>query len=316
MPSSERSALHDALLDAFRSIRVYQHPKDGKRAAHKPLLLLLALGYVQRERRHLLPFAEIEPKLISLLKEFGPHRATYAASYPFWYLQNDNDGHLWVVEHGSTLPPRTGKRAEPPASVFREQKIRAGFTPEVFNALVSDPALLRDAARELLERHFPETLHEDIADAVGLTLDIASLGKGVRDPRFRAHVLNAYAHRCAICGFDARLGGKNVGLEAAHIRWVQVRGSNEVDNGMAMCSLHHKLFDAGALTIELRGKLYHVVFSADFNGASEAVRKWILRSHDAQLDLLPLNPSQYPHPDNLRWHNREVFKYPPLSLGA
>ncbi|MDC3960687.1 HNH endonuclease [Polyangium jinanense] len=184
------------------------------------------------------------------------------------------------------------------------------------DALVADPVLLAAAAKELLWRHFPETLHEDIADAVGLELDLAALGKRMRDPRFRDHVLNAYAHCCSICGFDARLGGRNVGLEAAHIRWVQMLGSNNIDNGLAMCSLHHKLFDAGALAIEWNGHVYRVLFSAELNGASEAFRKWLLRAHRANLHLLPLDPAHRPHPDNLRWHHREVFKRPELNVPA
>lgn len=316
MHSPDDRAPNERLLDAFRSIQVYRHPMDGKRAVNKPLLLLLALGYAQREQRRLLSYNEIEPKLLSLLKEFGPVRATYSASYPFWYLRTDNHGKLWGLEGDTGLAPRKGKTAEPSATAFRKHDTHGGLALPVFDALVADPALLRDVARELLQRHFPETLHAEIADAAGLNLELASLGKGTRDPRFRSMVLQAYAHRCVICGFDARLAGKNVGLEAAHIRWVQVRGSNEVDNGMALCALHHKLFDAGAMTIETSRGIYRVAFSAQFNGASDAVRKWLLGAHRASLDLLPLDPAHHPHPDNLRWHNREVFKYPALRLAV
>jgi len=313
MNATNQHAHRDELIKAFSSIRVYQHPADGKRAANKPLLLLLALGYAQREQQRLLNFVEIEPKLIALLKDFGPARATYSASLPFWYLQNDSNGNLWCIEGVSNLITRKGK-SEPSASTLRRQNTRGGLVPRIFDALIDHPSFICDVARVLLRLHFPETLHEDITDAVGLELELASLGKGMRDPRFRALVLDAYHHRCAICGFDARLGGKNVGIEAAHIRWVQMLGSNAIDNGIALCALHHKLFDAGALTIEASKGVYSVSFSAQLNGASDAVRKWLLGSHRAILDLLPLDPKRRPHPENLRWHHREVFKSPMLRL--
>ncbi len=304
----------DAVIETFRHIRVYEHPEDGKRAVNKPLLLLLALGYAQREGRRLLSFVEIEPRLISLLREFGPHRVTYSASYPFWYLQNDDDGRLWTVENANTFTARKGKTSEPTITEMRHRFAHGGLTSAVFDKLVSNPKLLRDVARELLVRHFPDTRHEEIAAEVGLNLDVTGIGKGIRDPRFRANVLNAYAHRCAVCGFDARLAGKHVGLEAAHIRWVQMLGPNEVCNGMALCSLHHKLFDAGAFTVVFADSVYRVIFSGELNGASDAVRSWLLRSHRANLDLLPLDPAHQPRIDFLRWHYREVFKPPPLQI--
>jgi putative restriction endonuclease len=312
MNPPEQAPRPDTVLEAFRRLRVYEHPEDGKRAVNKPLLLLLALGYAQREGKRVLSYVEIEDKLVDLLEEFGPHRATYSASYPFWYLQNDDGGSLWRIEDKSGIGSPTGERFKPSPATLRRLNLQAGLAPEVFDALVADPALLKQAARELLALHFPETLQADIAAAVGLNLEVASLGTGTRDPKFRTQVLNAYDHCCAICGFDARLGGKNVGLEAAHIRWVQMRGSNEVANGMAMCSLHHKLFDSGAITIEANGKSYQVLFSAELSGGSDAVRNWLLRSHRATLEKLPVNTANRPHPDNLRWHNEEVFKGPAL----
>jgi len=69
------------------------------------------------------------------------------------------------------------------------------------------------------------------------------------------------------------------------------------------------------VTIEYGSGKYRVVFSADLNGASDAFRKWLLQAHRSNLDLLPLDPAHQPHPDNLRWHFREVFKQPALAVG-
>jgi hypothetical protein len=38
-------------------------------------------------------------------------------------------------------------------------------------ALAHDPALVAEIARRILNAHFPESIREDVADAVGLSLD-------------------------------------------------------------------------------------------------------------------------------------------------
>ncbi|MHB1445630.1 MAG: HNH endonuclease [Acidimicrobiales bacterium] len=64
-----------------------------------------------------------------------------------------------------------------------------------------------------------------------------------RDPAFREQVLLAYEYRCAFCGFDGQLGREAVAIDAAHVRWWAAAGPDDVANGLALCSLHHKLFD-------------------------------------------------------------------------
>jgi putative restriction endonuclease len=115
-------------------------------------------------------------------------------------------------------------------------------------ALASDPGLVAAIASRILEQHFPESLHTDILNAVGLTLE-TTVTRRRRDPTFRQRVPSAYEYRCAVCGFDVRLGTVSIALDAAHIRWHQARGPETEDNGLALCVLHHKTFDLGAFTI-------------------------------------------------------------------
>ena len=46
-----------------------------------------------------------------------------------------------------------------------------------------------------------------------------------------------------------RLGSVSIGLDAAHIKWCQAGGPDTEVNGLALCVLHHKVFDLGAFTI-------------------------------------------------------------------
>jgi hypothetical protein len=52
-----------------------------------------------------------------------------------------------------------------------------------------------------------------------------------------------------MCGFDGALGHYRVAIEAAHVRWRSQQDPDEMANALALCALHHALFDLGALDI-------------------------------------------------------------------
>jgi hypothetical protein len=60
-----------------------------------------------------------------------------------------------------------------------------------------------------------------------------------------------------MCGFDGALGHYPVAIEAAHVRWQSQQGPDEMANALALCALHHALFDLGVLGItEASGSAY------------------------------------------------------------
>lgn len=66
---------------------------------------------------------------------------------------------------------------------------------------------------------------------------------------FRLQVLDAYRHRCSICGFP-----RDELLDAAHILPDKdERGVPEVPNGLCLCRLHHGAFDTNLLGIRPDG---------------------------------------------------------------
>ena len=133
-------------------------------------------------------------------------------------------------------------------TALRAPEVKAAFSSEVQAALKAEPGRVAVIAGRMLEQHFPESLHQDILDAVGLSVESGTLLRK-RDPSFRQRVLKAYVYRCAVCGFDVRLGSISIALDAAHIRWRQSGGPDEESNGLALCVLHHKTFDLGAFTV-------------------------------------------------------------------
>lgn len=304
----------DQVLQAFERIRIFQ--RGDHRAIHKPLLILLALSRVARNKPRLVLFKSIEEQFKTLLAEFGPSSAASSRHYPFWHLATDG---IWQL-HGPADFLNRAPAATPNLGELRALNIAGGFAPDVDTALRNDPALRARLAHQLLEAHFPDTLHADILAALGLDLslpvasesDPGSVGNAAarRDPKFRERVLRAYEHRCCVCGFDLRIGNISAGLEAAHIKWFQAKGPDIEANGLALCSLHHKVFDLGAFTI--LPDSYSLVFSQHVV-SGESSRHMLMGFHGAGL-IMPQSREYYPEPEFLHWHAKEVFKQPAREL--
>jgi putative restriction endonuclease len=138
-------------------------------------------------------YAEAELDLTAILREFGPPRKSDRPEQRFWRLQRDG---VWTIRAPADLPVKTGNDI-PGVSALRVHDVRAGFSPDVQAALTAEPTLVGRNPVRILERHFPESQHQDILNAVGLTPETA---KTKRDPTFRQRVLKAYEYRCAVCG--------------------------------------------------------------------------------------------------------------------
>jgi putative restriction endonuclease len=115
-------------------------------------------------------------------------------------------------------------------------------------------------------------------------------------------VLQAWDRQCAFCGYDGQLAGASAGIDAAHVRWFNFDGPDDLDNGLALCALHHKLFDLGALGMDLS---LRVLVSAVFNARTSAGRA-VYEPHGRLLTPRPGGTT--PSADHITWHTREVFK--------
>lgn len=301
-----------ALLVAFDRIRIWQ--KNDQRAVHKPLLVLLALGRLWRGEQSSAEFSTIEEPLRKLLEQFGPSSAAASRHYPFWHLRTDG---LWILRGPKAILDRP-PGATPTLTELREGHVTGSFAPDILEALERERSLIPRLARRIVEAHFPDSLQQDVLNAVGI--DAAEPAaesststtdkKPRRDPSFRDRVLLAYEQRCCICGHDLRLEGVIVGLEAAHIKWFQAGGPDIEPNGLALCSLHHKLFDLGVFTL-IAGE-HTIVVSQHVTGGDDA-RARMLSYHGAGL-IRPQSDSYLPRPEFLEWHKVQVFKKPGREL--
>ncbi len=288
----------DPLLEKLSGLRFWQ--RGDQRAPHKPLLLLVALGRVSRGEPRMAEYNQFADPLRRLLSEFGPPREP-RPEYPFYRLVNDG---LWDLEMPGEGVVREALKENPTDYMLKSRQVSGGFPEEIQSALESDPGLLRRAAEFILEKHFADTLHDEILSEVGLDLGRELVLRTRRDPAFRRRVLLAYEFRCALCGFDLQMNHAPIGLDAAHIRWKQADGPDAESNGLALCTLHHRLFDRGAFTVneERRALVSHLVVGS-------ALQPWLMAYHGKEVRR-PQEEFQNPAPEHLDWHGREVFRSP------
>ena len=285
-----------AVIEQFLNIRSWL--SDGGRAPHKPLLLLYALGQLAKGETRF-SFVEIDKTVKQLLQEFGPPRKSYHPEYPFWRLQNDHN--LWNV--GASRAVQPNKSGDVSRKELIETNAYGQFSKPITKILITDQPLLRKLITSLLDHNFPETIHEDILQSIGFDLNYSTEMKKKRCPKFREKVLQAYDYRCAVCGFDVRIGHFPVALEAAHIKWHVAGGPDSEENGLALCSLHHKLFDRGAFTISKK----NIMLVSDKANGTESFEQWLMKYHGEKIRF-PQRVRYQPDLIFVSWHTNEVFQ--------
>lgn len=287
-------------LEQLLSLRLHQ--RDGRRSPHKPLLALLALGRLTSTGSSSLTWSEAENQLADLIAEFGPTSSTpraQSAAYPFTRLRSDQIWELTADVPMDAVGP------------LRTHQVTGQFTPAVEATLLAAPDRAYATARVLATSHFPDSIVADVLIAVGLDPEQVLGGEGrapvapdvrLRSARWRAEILEAWDRQCAFCGYDGQLGGAPVGLEAAHVRWFSFEGPDELDNGLALCALHHKLFDRGVIGL---GDSRTVLVSSTFSARTAAGRA-VYDLHGRSL--APRRGTPLPHPRHVQWHTDEVFR--------
>ena len=123
----------------------------------------------------------------------------------------------------------------------------------------------------------------------------------VRDRIFRSKVLKAYGSRCALTGFKFINGGGRAEVEAAHIKSVESKGPDIVQNGFALSGTIHWMFDRGLVSV---ADDRQILLSNHINDV-EGVRKIL---NPTGLAWLPEREAERPDPRFLQWHRENCFK--------
>ena len=309
-------AAHD-IVERFQRLRIWS--SSSWRAPHKPLLALWAIGRCLSGASRMAPFALVDQELGKLLETFGPHRQTTHAEFPFWRMRNDG---VWKLDRPQQVT--TTKSGDAHKSSLLDRDIHGGLLEDDYATFRANPEVARQVADMLIDAHFPSTYRDDILRATGFMegdrdapspkqqpLEVRDVDeyevsrRRKRHPEFRGAVLSAYQDQCSVCGLDIRLAGVPIAVEAAHIHWLKDAGPWAVSNGLALCVLHHHLFDRGAFTVV---RDYRIVVATQVDGTGS--RHALARFDGQRLRFLPTRHDLRPAEQYLSWHAREVFRTP------
>lgn len=150
-----------------------QNGSTGSPAPHKPLLVLLALGRLQKNGSSELPWSEASEELADLITRFTPPASTsptQRAAYPFTRLRADG---IWFLDRDVAMDSVGDLNAGP---------VTGRLEPSMEAALGEDPALAREVARRLATENFSKKDAHAVLRAVGLNAD-AVLGTKPKRPR-------------------------------------------------------------------------------------------------------------------------------------
>lgn len=150
----------------------------------------------------------------------------------------------------------------------------------------------------------PDELGEDAPAVSARSAHEYRLAKirGASGRKFSSDVRTTYSHRCAFCG--ARFGGIEgirSGIDAAHILAWSKHDLDVIQNGMALCKLHHWAFDAAILMPRKEGNLYRLRFTslAEVLGPESAALLGV-EGRPIPDEWLPSDPKLRPSPDYLQ----------------
>lgn len=296
--SQPNQQLRHKLFELVDKINVWH--RDGERAPHKPLLLLKAIAIYCEHPDAIINFRDLETPLALLIRTYGPTRESVHPEYPFWRLQNDG---LWEVTTDRLLIKRCG-HDDPRLSELRSANARGVLPQWIVKLIREDSSLVNDVVTRVLNAHFPHELHDRLLRDTGLSKHIAGVSKPLLDyGEYWESALAAYGYRCAISGLGVRSGGNVYGVSPTLIRWPQAGGQVVLNNTLVLSDFYRELFVFGLMTITPD----HRVIMVDGMDMTPETKVFV-GGHQGRKIRVPASPSACPLPQNLCWHNRQVFK--------
>jgi len=137
------------------------------------------------------------------------------------------------------------------------------------------------------------------AEDVDRRVERMLVNRMIREASFRFEVCRAYGDTCAVTGLKIVNGGGRAEVQAAHIKPVAAGGPDIVQNGIALSSTVHWLFDRHLISIDQDYRLL-----VAHNRVPENLRR-LFRPDDRGLHL-PADRRLWPHPAFLA-HHREAY---------
>ena len=125
--------------------------------------------------------------------------------------------------------------------------------------------------------------------------------RGIAQQIFREALLEVYGKSCAVCGITFEEA-----LEATHIiPWSKCNTKDRlnINNGILLCSLHHKLFDSGLLTVTSNYKIKFLDGKSKIKNLTKYDTLFTLDLQDKNIRL-PNDRLHWPKIEFIEEHNK------------
>lgn len=305
------------------------------RAPHKPFLLLSIMDLIANDRVKSNFFA-LDAELMDTFdlyweKIIGKDRESNILM-PFYHMISEGFWHLVAVP-GMEQALASGGRIKS-FRQFHQVALGARLNDDLF-ALLSAPDTRDELRRVLIEKYFIPDIRPEVVKVGRITSESFTYSRELidrvkgrftlkeapeadetyltesRSVGFRRVIVDAYKHTCSFCGIRVITPDGHTAVAAAHIVPWSHSHIDDPRNGIALCGLHHWLFDQGLVCIgtDYRLKISPVVTS------EENVTSLIV-DLDGRAMHLPDVQLLWPAKSALRWHIDNIFwpEVPPRLL--
>jgi putative restriction endonuclease len=135
------------VVEAFSRLKT--GAREGQRLPHNPLLVLLALGRWANGQGGSVAFADVQEKLLRLIRADGPSGAG-SPEEPFWRLRRDG---LWELGGLENLPDPDA--ISPPGVRATKAGVTGQFSADVRASFANDPTLTQQLAQVISGGELP-----------------------------------------------------------------------------------------------------------------------------------------------------------------
>ncbi len=289
---------------------------NGKRAPHKPVLLLAVIagiskGEIKQNKIY------ISPELVASFKDiwcqlvndnlFSPN-----FSLPFYHLISDKFWHIKTFIGREIL--LTSSRSIKSFSHLKEVVDYAYLDQELY-ILLQDDKVRKILEIHILNFYFPKTeslniedklieviknqiLHEHPemykAKAPGFDEEEIFIRGGV----FKKQIPRIYNYSCCISGMRVIANRDMQMIDACHIIPFSESGDDTIGNGISLCPNLHRAFDRGLISI---GDDYKIII----NSFHEDQNVYSIKQFEGKEILLPKEKEYYPNLENIKKHREK-----------
>jgi putative restriction endonuclease len=320
-------------IRVLKKLNRASHKTMGK-APHKPILLLSALQLIQKgdiQTNKIYITAELVIAFKSNWNRLVNTNHTPNFALPFFHLNSEPFWRL-VFFNGMS----NGQERIKSIGSFKSLKNNIAFAEidrDLFNLLLN-PVARAVIENTLLDNYFSLTkgnyksdgasgkydIERTIEDQIlndtkeeyqslmndnfhRLSEDEIEEERFIRGSIFKREIPKIYQNQCCISGMRIESSTNAQMIDACHIIPFSSSNDDTVSNGISLSPNLHRAYDRGLITIN---EDYIVRISPTIK---ENDSPFSISQFAGRRIILPINNKDYPSPENLIWHKKEVFLF-------